>query len=40
LKKPGVFGLFVQVENDWKISMEKASMEKTWSIWTPCPGGR
>jgi hypothetical protein len=36
-KKPGVFGLLVQVENDWKMSMNEVSMEKTWSIWTPCP---
>jgi hypothetical protein len=33
-KKPGVFGLLVQVENEWKMSMDKVSMEKTWSIWT------
>ena len=39
-KKPGVFGLLVQVENDWKMSMDNVSMEKTWSIWTPCPGGK
>jgi hypothetical protein len=36
-KKPGVFGPLVQVENNWKMSMEKASMEKAWSIWTPFP---
>jgi hypothetical protein len=31
-KKPGVFGLLVQVENDWKMFMKKASMEKKLGV--------
>jgi hypothetical protein len=39
-KKPGIFGHLVLVENDWEMSLEKAFMEKTLSIWTPCSGGK